>query len=154
MTSISHVIPRSAQKSSISCVSAIPPINEPTRLRRRRTRGITLIASGSAGMPTKVNAPSRFNSFRYAFKSCFPDAVSRMKSKLFSCRFIASSSRDSTTSCAPNRFASPALPGEVVKSTTSAPKAFANFTAICPSPPSPTTPTFWPLPTFQCRIGE
>src|SRR5262245_47669607 len=25
---------------------------------------------------------------------------------------------------------------------------------MCPSPPSPTTPTFCPLPTFQCRSGE
>ena len=35
-----------------------------------------------------------------------------------------------------------------------APKAFANFTPMCPSPPSPTMPTFWPLPTFQWRSGE
>ena len=77
-----------------------------------------------------------------------------MKSKLLTRRFIASSSRDSTTSCAPSRFASAVLPGEVVKSTTSAPKAFANLTAMCPSPPRPTTPTFCPLLTFQCRSGE
>src|SRR5258708_35927233 len=25
---------------------------------------------------------------------------------------------------------------------------------MCPSPPRPTTPTFCPLPTFQCRSGE
>jgi hypothetical protein len=25
---------------------------------------------------------------------------------------------------------------------------------MCPSPPSPTTPTFFPLATSQCRIGE
>ena len=39
--------------------------------------------------------------------------------------------------------------GEVVNSTTCAPNALANFTPMCPSPPRPTTPTFWPLPTFQ-----
>ena len=26
--------------------------------------------------------------------------------------------------------------------------------AMCPSPPRPTTPTFCPLRTFQCRSGE
>ena len=45
-------------------------------------------------------------------------------------------------------------PGEVVKTTTCAPKAAANFTPMCPNPPRPTTPTFCPLRTFQCRIGE
>ena len=50
--------------------------------------------------------------------------------------------------------ASFAFPGEVVKSTTRAPKALASFTAMWPSPPKPTTPTFWPGPTFQRRSGE
>ena len=46
------------------------------------------------------------------------------------------------------------LPGDVVKTTTRAPNALASFTAMCPSPPRPTTPTFCPLRTFQCRRGE
>src|ERR1035438_7235536 len=46
------------------------------------------------------------------------------------------------------------LPGEVVKTTTCAPKARANLTAMCPRPPRPTTPTFCPGPTFQWRNGD
>ncbi len=46
------------------------------------------------------------------------------------------------------------LPGEVVKTTTWAPKAWANLTPMWPRPPRPTTPTFLPLVTPQWRIGE
>ena len=77
-----------------------------------------------------------------------------MKSKLPACFAIASASLDTTTSCAPRRIASCVFPGDVVKTATVAPKAFANLTAMCPSPPRPTTPTFCPSRTFQCRSGE
>ena len=77
-----------------------------------------------------------------------------MKSKLRACFFISSAFFETTTSCAPSRLPSSALPGEVVNSTTCAPNARANFTPMCPSPPRPTTPTFCPAPTFQCRSGE
>src|SRR5207253_7806924 len=40
------------------------------------------------------------------------------------------------------------------KHDTCAPNASANFTAIWPNPPRPTTPTFFPLPTPQWRMGE
>jgi len=56
--------------------------------------------------------------------------------------------------CAPRRRASSVLCCDVVNSVTCAPKARANLTAMCPSPPRPTTPTFCPLPTFQWRNGE
>ena len=79
---------------------------------------------------------------------------SRMKSKLPACFFIAAASREMTTSSAPSRSASSVLPGDVVKTTTCARSAWANFTPMCPSPPSPTTPTFLPLVTPQCRSGE
>ena len=49
---------------------------------------------------------------------------------------------------------SPRALGDVVNTTTCAPNARANFTPMCPRPPSPTTPTFFPLVTFQWRIGE
>jgi hypothetical protein len=50
-----------------------------------------------------------------------------MKSKRFCCFSIASSSFEMTTPLAPSRFASSDLPGEVVKSVTSAPKALGKF---------------------------
>jgi hypothetical protein len=37
---MSHVIPRSAQKSNIFCVSAMPPINDPAKFRRERRNKI------------------------------------------------------------------------------------------------------------------
>ena len=67
---------------------------------------------------------------------------------------MAALSFDITTSWAPRRLASSILDGEVVSTTTCAPIAAASFTAICPSPPMPTTPTRLPGPTFQWRSGE
>ena len=86
--------------------------------------------------------------------SCSAATASRMKSKLPACFFISSALRETTTSSAPSRSASSFLPGEVVKTTTWAPNAWANFTPMWPSPPRPTTPTFLPLVTPQWRIGE
>ena len=37
----------------------------------------------------------------------------------------------------------------VTNEVTTAPNDAPNFTAMWPSPPSPTTPSLWPLPTFQ-----
>jgi len=39
--------------------------------------------------------------------------------------------------------------GDVLSIVTSAPNEAPNFTAMWPRPPSPTTPSLWPLPTFQ-----
>jgi H+-translocating NAD(P) transhydrogenase subunit beta len=59
-----------------------------------------------------------------------------------------------TTEEAPSFNPSSTLLGDVVNNTTSAPNPLASFTATWPKPPKPTTPTFWPGPTFQCRNGE
>ena len=48
----------------------------------------------------------------------------------------------------------PALSIERLRTVTSAPSAAASFTAMCPSPPRPITPTRLPGPTFQVRSGE
>ena len=44
--------------------------------------------------------------------------------------------------------------GDELRIVTSAPIDAASLTAMWPSPPRPTTPTFWPGPTFQRRSGE
>ena len=77
-----------------------------------------------------------------------------MRSSLLSCFFIAPASLEMTTSSAPRRAASAAFAGEVVKRTVSAPSACESFTAMWPSPPSPTTPTRFPLAAPQCLSGE
>ncbi len=59
MTSTSAVMLCLPQKSSISCVSAIPPISEPERLRRLNTRPKPATARGFGGAPTSVILPSR-----------------------------------------------------------------------------------------------
>jgi hypothetical protein len=76
-----------------------------------------------------------------------------MKSKLPACFAISSALRETQLHPHPAAAHLP-LPGEVVKTTVCAPNACANFTPMCPNPPSPTTPTFLPLVTPQCRIGE
>jgi hypothetical protein len=45
---------RAEMKSSISCVSTIPPINDPARLRRRRTKGIASIEHQIERLRTNV----------------------------------------------------------------------------------------------------
>jgi len=62
MSSISAVIPRSPQKSSISCVSRIPPIVEPARCRRFMSRLNAATADGFGGAPTSVMVPFSFSS--------------------------------------------------------------------------------------------
>ena len=58
MTSISGRTSCSAQKSSISWVSAMPPIIEPERLRRCDTSGTTGTVIGCSGMPSSTRVPS------------------------------------------------------------------------------------------------
>ena len=82
MTSTSAVMLCLLQKSSISCVSAIPPISEPERLRRLNTRPKPATARGFGGAPTSVILPSRRRSWMYALMSCSAETASRMKSKL------------------------------------------------------------------------
>src|SRR5271165_3649253 len=127
---------------------------DPARLRRPISRLNAATGNGFCGAPTKVSVPSRFSKLRYALMSWSADTASRMKWKLPACFCMSVSFFEITTSSAPSRRASPTLFADVVNSTTCAPSACANFTPICPNPPSPTMPTLWPLPTFQCRIGE
>src|SRR5258705_345678 len=77
-----------------------------------------------------------------------------MKSKLPACLAISSALRETTTSSAPRRRASSFLLGDVVNSTTWAPRACANLTPMWPSPPRPATPTFLPLVTPQWCMGR
>ena len=57
ITSTSEVMLCFPQKSSISCVSAIPPISEPDRLRRAKIRLNDDTGIGFSGAPTKVQIP-------------------------------------------------------------------------------------------------
>ena len=58
MTSTSEMMLCSPQKSSISCVSAMPPMLEPERLGGPREAEAET-ASGFSGAPTRVRFPSR-----------------------------------------------------------------------------------------------
>src|SRR6185312_11891997 len=147
---MSLTIPLSAQKSSISCVSARPPISAPASDRRPMISGNPATASGRSGTPTSTIAPSEFSMFRYGFTSSAAETVLTIKSKPFACA-IAAASLEITVASAPRRFASLTLPWLRVNSATSAPIACASFTAMCPNPPSPITPTFLPGPARQRR---
>ena len=60
---MSETMPCSAQKSSISCVSAMPPISEPAMLRRLKIRPNGCgDGCGFSGAPTSVSVPSRLSS--------------------------------------------------------------------------------------------
>ena len=62
---MSETMPCSAQKSSISWVSAMPPMSEPAMLRRLKIRLKTLgDGCGVAGAPTRRSVPSRFSRLR------------------------------------------------------------------------------------------
>ena len=58
---MSEVMPCSAQKSSISWVSRMPPMSEPASRRRPKIRLNTATGSGVSGAPTRVMVPSRFS---------------------------------------------------------------------------------------------
>ena len=127
---------------------------DPASDRRLPARGNADTCAGFSGSPTSTMLPSRFSIDRYMFRSCGAETVSRMKWNVPASAFSASGSRVSTTASAPSRRASSSLPGEVVNCVTCAPNECANFKAMWPSPPRPTTPTFCPGCTFQCFIGE
>ena len=152
---MSAVMPCWAQKSSISCVSGMPPISEPARLRRFMIRLNTLgEGCGVAGAPTSAIVPSRRSSAKKASRSCGAATVLRMKSKLLACAFISARLRETTTSSAPSASAAWRLLSDVVNATTRAPRACASLMPMCPSPPMPTTPTFLPGPAPQWRSGD
>src|SRR5881397_2703163 len=64
MSSMSDTIPCAAQKSSISCVSAIPPMAEPAKFRRGSSRLNAVTGRGCSGAPTSVSVPSSLNRLR------------------------------------------------------------------------------------------
>ena len=66
--------------------------------------------------------------------SCSAETASRMKSKLPACFCISSALRETTTSSAPRRSASSFLPGDVVKTTTCAPKRVGELHAHVAQP--------------------
>ena len=63
ISSISETILCSAQKSSISWVSAIPPIKEPARLFLPMIKPKPGNSDGVAGAPTQICVPFVFNKF-------------------------------------------------------------------------------------------
>ena len=64
ISSVSGAMPCSAQKSSISCVSAMPPMVDPANERRLLNRVNTATGSGSGGAPTLTRVPLRRSSRR------------------------------------------------------------------------------------------
>ena len=82
MTSTSAVM-LCLPKSSISCVSAMPPMGEPERLSRLDIRLKAGTERGLSGAPTTVMLPSRRSSRRYELISCSAETPSRIKSKCF-----------------------------------------------------------------------
>ncbi len=121
---------------------------------RGRSRLKALTDWGLAGAPTMTSVASSLSIAISALRSWSAETVSRIMSKLPACLPIASASFVITTSSAPSRFPSAILLSDVVNRTVCAPKAWANFTPMCPSPPSPTMPTFFPWVAPHLRSGE
>ena len=131
-------------------------MSEPAICLRRKIRLNTAgDGCGSAGAPTRHSVPSRLSSAVSASRLCGAATVSRMKSKLPAWRFISSGFAEITTSSAPSRRASAALPGEVVNRTVWAPNAWANFTPMWPEAAEPDDADLLPAGRrLQCRSGE
>ncbi len=157
----SHTILCSPQKSSISwrfrLIRRSMTICTIARrfIIRLNTAGDGCGCSGKRAHSGRA-VPSRFQQRRkrvQVVRRRLP--VSKIKSKPFTVRGqLLLVLREHHLIRAHALLASAALSGDVVKSTVCAPNACANFTPMCPSPPSPTMPAFCPLPTFQCRSGE
>ena len=123
-------------------------------MRRLRISAWALTSSGLGGAPTSTRVPSVFRKLSCALRSCAAETVSMMRSKRPASFAVAAASEVSANSSAPRRVASACLDLEPLNTVTSAPIAAAIFTAMCPSPPRPSTPTRWPLPIFQRFSGE
>lgn len=91
---------------------------------------------------------------RYGVKSCLAEAVSMMRSRVSACAAKFPGLVLSTKSWAPSFLASRFLPGDVLNTVTRAPIARVSFTAMWPSPPSPTTPTRCLFPILYRLSGE
>ena len=157
MTSTSEVIPRSAQKSSISWVSRIPPMSEPASRLRPKIRSIAPTGRGASGAPTSAIVPLRLRSARYGFTSKGAETVPRMKSKLPACFAIASASLDTTTSCAPRRIASCVFPARRREDHDRRAEGVRELHRHVPEPAQTHDPHLLPLadvPVPQRRVGR
>ena len=81
IVSITDAMPWSAQKSSISCVSRMPPMFDPASERRAPVSENTRNCCGFSGSPTKTSAPSRRRVDRYRSTSMSAPTVLMMRSK-------------------------------------------------------------------------
>ena len=156
---MSEVMPCSAQKSSISWVSAMPPISEPAmaaaledQVERRRARD-----ADAAGTPTSTMRAVALQQRVKASRSCGAATVLRIRSKLPACCLHLVAVLRHHHFVGAQRLGVGDLVGRGGEGDDlCAPSAWASFTPIWPSPPMPTMPTFLPgpgLPMPQRRPG-
>ena len=131
----------------------MPPIFEPAKLLRPCTRLKTETFKCSTGNPTITSEPSGASNERYWLILWGADMVSRIKSCL-GADLRAAWSVVKTAASAQSLWASASFSGEVVKTVTVAPIAFAILIARCPNPPIQRIQTFFPGPICRCLSGE
>ena len=136
------------QKSSISCVSLMPPMSEPREILPAKDQ-----AADVDGKRFGRNTDLRERAVAFQQGEIGVDVVLRrhrvedeMKTVGLLFHFVFIFGIDDFIRAEPQGILT--LFADVVKTTTCAPKAFASFTPMWPSPPRPTTPTFWPLATL------
>ncbi len=99
------------------------------------------IAIGSKTAPTVCNLPWGAKVVKKEFQSSDTLVVFKIKFNVPAIPSKASGFVESTTWCAPIFKITSFLFGLELKAVTSQPQAFKNLIAICPSPPTPITPT-------------
>mmetsp|Transcript_31223 Transcript_31223/g.74123 ORF Transcript_31223/g.74123 Transcript_31223/m.74123 type:complete len:234 (+) Transcript_31223:105-806(+) len=131
------------QKSSISCVSRIPPISDPEMVLRPTTLN-AWNERLSEGSPTMHTVPPVLSFLAYDAISCCTERVSTIKWKPETAAMAAGSLE--LTKVAPSASIVARLVSDVENTNTSLPIAIEILVHMCPRPPKPITPTFASLP--------
>jgi hypothetical protein len=152
--SMSHVMLCWPQKSSISCVSGRPPMSEPEKERRRKISGNAATGSGFLGRADQHQVAVALQQVEVGVDVVRGGHGIQDEIEAAGLRRHLGLVLGDDHLVGAEAFGVATLPGDVVNSTTWAPKARANLTPMWPRPPRPTMPTFWPGPTFQWRSGE
>ena len=108
----------------------MPPINEPVRRLRPPISAPADTWLSSGGTPNSTIVPSILSDCKYGVKSWLAETELIIKSNFLAKALKLSASFERTKCLAPSFFASASLFGEVLNTVTSAPMAFAIFTAM------------------------
>lgn len=140
-SSVTGLIPCLAANFSIARRFAGLPVGLPETCFSPTISENALTGIGSSTAPTTCSRPRGASAFTYASQSSDTFTVTTIKSSVPAIALISVEFLEFTTRCAPIFISSSVFPAVDENAVTSQPHARVNISAMCPSPPIPTTPT-------------